>query len=53
MKPYLFTSHMLGWKGFFDDDIFYNSILQISYLSAGAYRRIAGTVPGDLQKKMC
>ncbi|QEC41950.1 ABC transporter permease [Pseudobacter ginsenosidimutans] len=26
MKPYLFTSHMLGWKGFFDDDIFYNSI---------------------------
>jgi ABC-2 type transport system permease protein len=28
MKPYLFTSHMLGWKGFFDDDIFYNSILR-------------------------
>lgn len=26
MKPYLFTSHMLGWKGFFDDEIFYNSI---------------------------
>lgn len=26
IKPYLFTSHMLGWKGFFDDNIFYNSI---------------------------
>jgi ABC-2 type transport system permease protein len=26
IRPYLFTSHMLGWKGFFDDDIFYNSI---------------------------
>lgn len=26
IKPYLFTSHMLGWKGFFDDHIFYNSI---------------------------
>jgi len=26
IKPYLFTSHMLGWKGFFDDEIFYNSI---------------------------
>lgn len=26
MKPYLFTSHMLGWKGFFDDEIFYSSI---------------------------
>lgn len=26
IKPYLFASHMLGWKGFFDDHIFYNSI---------------------------
>ena len=26
LKPYLFTSHMLGWKGFFDDQIFYDSI---------------------------
>jgi ABC-2 type transport system permease protein len=28
MKPYLFTSHMLGWKGFFDDPIKYNSVFK-------------------------
>ncbi|NML20507.1 ABC transporter permease subunit [Pseudoflavitalea sp. G-6-1-2] len=28
LKPFLFTSHMLGWKGFFDDQIFYDSILK-------------------------
>lgn len=28
LKPFLFTSHMLGWKGFFDDQIFYDSILR-------------------------
>jgi ABC-2 type transport system permease protein len=26
MKPYLFTSHMLGWKGFFDNPVNYGSI---------------------------
>lgn len=28
MKPYLFTSHMLGWKGFFDKPIHYDSVLR-------------------------
>ena len=28
MKPYLFTSHMLGWKGFFDNPINYGSVLK-------------------------
>lgn len=28
MKPYLFTSHMLGWKGFFDNPVNYNSIIK-------------------------
>jgi ABC-2 type transport system permease protein len=28
MKPYLFTSHMLGWKGFFDNPINYGSIFK-------------------------
>ena len=28
LKPYLFTSHMLGWKGFFDDPVQYESILR-------------------------
>lgn len=26
LKPYLFTSHMLGWKGFFDDPVHYSAI---------------------------
>jgi ABC-2 type transport system permease protein len=28
MKPYLFTSHMLGWKGFFDNPINYGSVFK-------------------------
>jgi ABC-2 type transport system permease protein len=28
LKPYLFTSHMLAWKGFFDDPVQYESILR-------------------------
>lgn len=28
MKPFIFTSHMLGWKGFLDDPINYNSIIK-------------------------
>ncbi len=28
LKPYLFTSHMLGWKGFFDNPIKYGSIFK-------------------------
>ena len=28
MKPYLFTSHMLGWKGFFDNPVNYGSIFR-------------------------
>lgn len=35
MKPYLFTSHMLGWKGFFDDQIFYNSIARSAIFLLG------------------
>ena len=26
IKPYLFTTHMIGWKGFFDDPIPYSAI---------------------------
>jgi ABC-2 type transport system permease protein len=28
IKPFLFTSHMLGWKGFFDDPVNYRAIFQ-------------------------
>jgi ABC-2 type transport system permease protein len=28
MKPYLFTSHMLGWKGFFDKPVHYGSVFK-------------------------
>lgn len=28
VKPYLFTSHMLGWKAFFDDPIPYTSVFR-------------------------
>ncbi|MET0300636.1 MAG: ABC transporter permease subunit [Flavitalea sp.] len=28
LKPFLFTSHMLGWKGFFDDPVNYPSVLK-------------------------
>jgi ABC-2 type transport system permease protein len=28
MKPYLFTSHMLGWKGFFDKPVQYGSVFK-------------------------
>lgn len=28
IKPYLFTTHMLGWKGFFDDPVNYQAILR-------------------------
>jgi ABC-2 type transport system permease protein len=28
LKPFLFTSHMLGWKGFFDDPVNYGSVLK-------------------------
>lgn len=28
LKPYLFTSHMLGWKGFFDNPIQYGMIFR-------------------------
>src|SRR5688500_9795255 len=27
-KPFLFTSHMLGWKGFFDDPVNYPSVMK-------------------------
>ncbi len=28
MKPFIFTSHMLGWKGFLDNPINYNSVMK-------------------------
>jgi ABC-2 type transport system permease protein len=28
MKPFLFISHMLGWKGFFDDPVNYASVFK-------------------------
>ena len=28
IKPFLFTSHMLGWKGFFDDPVNYSAVLK-------------------------
>lgn len=28
LKPYLFTSHMLGWKGFFDNPVNYGSVFK-------------------------
>lgn len=28
MKPFIFTSHMLGWKGFLDNPVNYNSVMK-------------------------
>jgi len=28
MKPFIFTTHMLGWKGFFDDPVNYRSVFK-------------------------
>lgn len=28
LRPYLFTTHMLGWKGFFDDPVHYPAVLR-------------------------
>ncbi len=28
IKPYLFTRHMLGWKGFFNDPVNYDNVLR-------------------------
>ena len=28
LKPWLFTSHMIGWKGFFDNPIHYHSVMK-------------------------
>jgi ABC-2 type transport system permease protein len=32
VKPYIFTSHMLGWKGFFDDPVNYRSIIRSMFV---------------------
>ncbi len=32
IKPFLFTSHMIGWKGFFDDPIPYAAIAQSAFV---------------------
>ena len=34
IKPYLFTTHMIGWKGFFDDPVPYAAILRSSVILA-------------------
>jgi len=45
IKPFLFTSHMLGWKGFFDDPINYPGVLR----SAGILLiHIVGFVGGGI-----
>jgi ABC-2 type transport system permease protein len=36
IKPYLFTTHMIGWKGFFDDPLPYKAIGRSSVV-LGAY----------------
>lgn len=32
LKPFIFTSHMLGWKGFFDDPVQYASVLKSAFI---------------------
>ena len=34
-KPFLFTSHMLGWKGFFDNPVSYGSVFRSAVLLLG------------------
>ena len=34
IKPYLFTTHMIGWKGFFDDPVPYRAITQSAIVLA-------------------
>jgi len=36
IRPYLFTTHMIGWKGFFDDPVPYRSIGK-SAIALGVY----------------
>lgn len=35
IKPYLFTTHMIGWKGFFDDPVPYTAIARSAGILAG------------------
>lgn len=35
IKPYLFTTHMIGWKGFFDDPVPYTAITRSAGILAG------------------
>ncbi len=35
IKPYLFTTHMIGWKGFFDDPVPYTAIGRSAGILAG------------------
>jgi len=35
MKPYIFTSHMLGWKGFLDNPINYQSVIKSGVILIG------------------
>lgn len=35
MKPFIFTSHMLGWKGFFDEPVQYGSIIKSGSILLG------------------
>jgi ABC-2 type transport system permease protein len=34
-KPFLFTSHMLGWKGFFDNPVSYGSVFRSAIILLG------------------
>lgn len=35
IKPYLFTTHMIAWKGFFDDPVPYTAIIQSVWVLVG------------------
>lgn len=35
MKPYLFTNHMLNWKGFFDNPVDYREVLKSALMLVG------------------
>lgn len=43
MKPFIFTSHMLGWKGFFDEPVQYGSIIKSGSILLGHIIIFVGT----------
>ncbi|GAC1418465.1 MAG: hypothetical protein NVS1B13_04410 [Flavisolibacter sp.] len=51
LKPFLFTNHMLNWKGFFDNPVDYTEIGKSAVLLTGHIALLLGLTIGIFRKK--